>query len=227
MEKTTQTKLIALFATVFLLVIVIGASFAYFGSFSVNLNNNVAVNINAASPGTSTFVSTSATLNLQVPASNMSQTVVEGQSSPVLAAESSANMNISLTSGSTGVSVTCKYNVYFEYDTNSNVYGSTTTPKTSGATKEITMQVTSSVGGTNSYSTETNFDTGNGKTWSSNKATLISDATITNASTTATTQTLKFTMRFYNFNASQNALAGKPFTGKIYADKTSCTSTTS
>ena len=43
MEKTKQTKLIALFATVFLLLIVIGASFAYFGSFTVNLNNNVAL----------------------------------------------------------------------------------------------------------------------------------------------------------------------------------------
>lgn len=223
MEKTKQTKLIALFATVFLLLIVIGASFAYFGSFTVNLNNNVAVNINAASPGTSTFVSTSATLNLQVPASNMSQTVVEGQSSPVLAASSTANMNISLTSGSAGVSITCNYNVYYEYS-GSNVYGATATPKTTGATKEITMQVTASVGGTNNYSTETNFDTGNGKTWASNKATLITGATITNASTTATTQTLSFTMRFYNFNANQNALAGKPFTGKIYAEKTNCTS---
>lgn len=224
MEKTTQTKIISIFASVFLLVIVIGASFAYFGSFNVNLNNNVAVNITASSPGTATFVSSSATLNLQVPAANMSQTVVANATAPVLAAESTANMNVSLTSGSTGVSITCKYNVYYEYS-GSNVYGATATPKTTGATKEITMQVAATVGGTNNYSTETNFDTGNGKTWASNKTTLITNATITNASTTATTQTLSFTMRFYNFNADQNKLAGKPFIGKIYAEKTDCTST--
>ncbi len=224
MEKTTQTKIISIFASVFLLVIVIGASFAYFGSFNVNLNNNVAVNITASSPGTATFVSSSATLNLQVPAANMSQTVVANATAPVLAAESTANMNVSLTSGSTGVSITCKYNVYYEYS-GSNVYGATATPKTTGATKEITMQVAATVGGTNNYSAETNFDTGNGKTWASNKATLITNATITNASTTATTQTLSFTMRFYNFNADQNKLAGKPFIGKIYAEKTDCTST--
>lgn len=224
MEKTAQTKIISIFASVFLLVIVIGASFAYFGSFNVNLNNNVAVNITASSPGTATFVSSSATLNLQVPAANMSQTVVANATGPVLAAESTANMNVSLTSGSTGVSITCKYNVYYEYS-GSNVYGATATPKTTGATKEITMQVAATVGGTNNYSTETNFDTGNGKTWASNKATLITNATITNASTTATTQTLSFTMRFYNFNADQNKLAGKPFIGKIYAEKTDCTST--
>ena len=224
MEKTTQTKIISIFASVFLLVIVIGASFAYFGSFNVNLNNNVAVNITASSPGTATFVSSSATLNLQVPAANMSQTVVANATAPVLAAESTANMNVSLTSGSTGVSITCKYSVYYEYS-GSNVYGATATPKTTGATKEITMQVAATVGGTNNYSAETNFDTGNGKTWASNKATLITNATITNASTTATTQTLSFTMRFYNFNADQNKLAGKPFIGKIYAEKTDCTST--
>lgn len=224
MEKTTQTKIISIFASVFLLVIVIGASFAYFGSFNVNLNNNVAVNITASSPGTATFVSSSATLNLQVPAANMSQTVVANATAPVLAAESTAKMNVSLTSGSTGVSITCKYNVYYEYS-GSNVYGATATPKTTGATKEITMQVAATVGGTNNYSAETNFDTGNGKTWASNKATLITNATITNASTTATTQTLSFTMRFYNFNADQNKLAGKPFIGKIYAEKTNCTST--
>ena len=224
MEKTTQTKIISIFASVFLLVIVIGASFAYFGSFNVNLNNNVAVNITASSPGTATFVSSSATLNLQVPAANMSQTVVANATAPVLAAESTANMNVSLTSGSTGVSITCKYNVYYEYS-GSNVYGATATPKTTGATKEITMQVAATVGGTNNYSAETNYDTGNGKTWASNKATLITNATITNASTTATTQTLSFTMRFYNFNADQNKLAGKPFIGKIYAEKTNCTST--
>ena len=224
MEKTTQTKIISIFASVFLLVIVIGASFAYFGSFNVNLNNNVAVNITASTPGTATFVSSSATLNLQVPAANMSQTVVANATAPVLAAESTANMNVSLTSGSTGVSITCKYNVYYEYS-GSNVYGATATPKTTGATKEITMQVAATVGGTNNYSAETNFDTGNGKTWASNKATLITNATITNASTTATTQTLSFTMRFYNFNADQNKLAGKPFIGKIYAEKTNCTST--
>lgn len=224
MEKTTQTKIISIFASVFLLVIVIGASFAYFGSFNINLNNNVAVNITASSPGTATFVSSSATLNLQVPAANMSQTVVANATAPVLAAESTANMNVSLTSGSTGVSITCKYNVYYEYS-GSNVYGATATPKTTGATKEITMQVAATVGGTNNYSAETNFDTGNGKTWASNKATLITNATITNASTTATTQTLSFTMRFYNFNADQNKLAGKPFIGKIYAEKTNCTST--
>ena len=47
MEKNNNVKIMAVFATVLLVFIVITASFAYFGSFNVNLNNNVAVNINA------------------------------------------------------------------------------------------------------------------------------------------------------------------------------------
>ena len=47
MEKSINIKIMAVFATVLLVFIVITASFAYFGSFNVNLNNKVAVNINA------------------------------------------------------------------------------------------------------------------------------------------------------------------------------------
>ena len=44
MEKSKETKLIEVIASIFLLCIVGVASFAYFGSFNVDLNNNVAVN---------------------------------------------------------------------------------------------------------------------------------------------------------------------------------------
>lgn len=232
MEKSTKTNIISLFAGILLLLIVIGASFAYFGSFTVNLNNNVAVNINSTSPGTSTFTSTSAELNLQVPAANMSQTVVNETNNVVLAAESSATMNVSLLAGrdiTGGVPFNCLFDVYFEY-TGNNVYGDSNTPKTTGATKEITMQISGKRSGDSEgytgggyYWNEPNFDIGNGMPWSNNKATLISDAYITNySSTTPTTITFTFTMRFYNLNADQNALAGKPFTGRIYAEKTQC-----
>ena len=231
MEKSTKTNIISLFAGILLLLIVIGASFAYFGSFTVNLNNNVAVNINSTSPGTSTFTSTSAELNLQVPAANMSQTVVNETNSAVLAAESSATMNVSLLAGkdiTDGSSLGCIFNIYFEY-TGDNVYGNSNTPKTTGATKEITMQTSSNVSnGTGSvtngfYSTETNFDISNGYRWENKKAFLFVNLYITNRSSTVpTTATFTFTMRFYNLNADQNALAGKPFTGRIYAEKTNC-----
>ena len=45
MIKNNNVKIMGVFASVLLLVIVITASFAYFGSFNVNLNNNIAVNM--------------------------------------------------------------------------------------------------------------------------------------------------------------------------------------
>ena len=56
MEKKIK-KSLAVFATTLIVVIVGVASFAYFGTFDVNLINNVAVNINSSSPGNATFIS--------------------------------------------------------------------------------------------------------------------------------------------------------------------------
>ena len=74
MIKNNNVKVMGVFTSVLLLLIVITASFAYFGSFNVNLNNNVAVNINSAPVGNGTFISNATQLNLQVPAANMSST---------------------------------------------------------------------------------------------------------------------------------------------------------
>ena len=70
MIKNNNVKIMGVFASVLLLVIVITASFAYFGSFDVNLNNNIAV--------------------------NMSQTQ---SNNTVAAAENTAALTVSLTSG--------------------------------------------------------------------------------------------------------------------------------
>ena len=45
MIKNNNVKIMGVFESVLLLVIVITTSFAYFGSFNVNLNNNIAVNM--------------------------------------------------------------------------------------------------------------------------------------------------------------------------------------
>ena len=57
MEKNEIKKSVEVFATTLIVVIVGVASFAYFGTFDVNLINNVAVNINSSSPGNATFIS--------------------------------------------------------------------------------------------------------------------------------------------------------------------------
>ena len=221
MEKSKITKSLAVFATVLLIIIIGVASFAYFGTFNVNLVNNVAVNINSSSPGNATFTSNATQLNLQVPAANMSFTVANNT---VAAKEDTAFLDVTLT-GSSNLLTTCTYDIVYEYDAGSNVYGQGTTTKTSGATKEITIEV-NGMNGNNHFATETNFDHANIQSYydSTNKYyKLVEGATIKSLGSTQSVR-WKIIGRYYNLNVSQAQLGGKNFTGKIYAISKGCSS---
>ena len=221
MEKSKITKSLAVFASVLLIIIIGVASFAYFGTFNVNLVNNVAVNINSSSPGDATFISNATQLNLQVPAANMSFTVANNT---VAAKEDIAFLDVTLT-GSSNLLTTCTYDIVYEYDAGSNVYGQGTTTKTSGATKEITIEV-NGMNGNNHFATETNFDHANVQSYydSTNKYyKLVEGATIQSLGTEQSVR-WKITGRYYNLNVSQAQLGGKAFTGKIYTISKGCSS---
>ena len=212
MEKNINVKLMGVFASVLLLVIIVTASFAYFGSFDVNLNNNVAVNINAVSSGDATFISSATQLNLQVPAANMSQTASNNE---IAAASNTATLTVNLT-GAANLLTTCTYDIVYEYDAGSNVYGKS--PTTKNSNKEITLQV-SNVNGTNNFANEKNFDYDS--SWSGLKRTLVSGATI-ESDGTLTTQNISITGKYYNLTIPQTSIEGKAFTGKIYVTNHSC-----
>ena len=212
MEKNINVKIMGVFASILLLFIVITASFAYFGSFDVNLNNNVAVNINAVSPGDATFISSATQLNLQVPAANMSQTASNNE---IAAATNTATLTVNLT-GAANLLTTCTYDIVYEYDSTSNVYGKS--PTTKNGNKEITLQV-SNVNGTNNFANEKNFDFDS--SWTNNKRTLVSGATIS-SNGTLTTQNISITGKYYNLTITQTSIEGKAFTGKIYVTNHSC-----
>ena len=221
MEKNKITKSLSMFASVLLIIIIAVASFAYFGTFDVNLINNVAVNINSSSPGNATFISNATQLNLQVPAANMSFTVANNT---VAAKENTAFLDVTLT-GSQNLLTTCTYDIVYEYDAGSNVYGQGTTTKTSGATKEITIEV-NGMNGNNHFATETNFDHANIQSYydSTNKYyKLVENATIKSLGTEQSVR-WKIIGRYYNLEASQSQLGGKAFTGKIYAISKGCSS---
>ena len=202
MGKSINIKYMSIFTIVFLSVIVITASFAYFGSFSSNLNGIVAVNINTSSVGEGVFTSSATQLNLQVPVASMSQTTANNT---VAAASNTASLNVSLTSGSSEIEVTCTFDIYYEY-TGSNYYGISPTTKTSGADKEITFKV-EAPSGTNNFSTETNFDYNASNGWvtenNKRKVKLVENASITNYGVNPTTQKYTFTGKYYNLNVSQ------------------------
>ena len=221
MEKNKIKKSVAVFATTLIVVIVGVASFAYFGTFDVNLINNVAVNINSSSPGNATFISNATQLNLQVPAANMSYTAANNT---VAAKENTAFLDVTLT-GSSNLLTTCTYDIVYEYDAGSNVYGQGTTTKTSGATKEITIEV-NGMNGNNHFATETNFDHANIQSYydSTNKYyKLVEGATIKSLGSTQSVR-WKIIGRYYNLDVSQAQLGGKNFTGKIYAISKGCSS---
>ena len=221
MEKSKITKSLAVFVSVLLIIIIGVASFAYFGTFNVNLNNNVVVNINSSSPGDATFISNATQLNLQVPAANMSYTAANNE---VAAASNTVFLDVTLT-GSENLLTTCTYDIVYEYDAGSNVYGQGTTTKTSGATKEITIEV-NGMNGNNHFATETNFDHANIQSYydSTNKYyKLVEGATIKSLGSTQSVR-WKITGRYYNLDVSQAQLGGKNFTGKIYAISKGCTS---
>ena len=200
MEKNINIKIMGVFASILLLFIVITASFAYFGSFNVNLNNNVAVNINAVSPGDATFISSATQLNLQVPAANMSQTASNNE---IAAATNTATLTVNLT-GAANLLTTCTYDIVYEYDAGSNVYGQGTTTKTGDATKEITIEV-NGMNGNNHFATETNFDHANIQSYydSTNKYyKLVEGATIKSLGSTQSVR-WKITGRYYNLDVSQ------------------------
>ena len=215
MEKNINVKIMGVFASILLLFIVITASFAYFGSFDVNLNNNVAVNINAVSPGDATFISNATQLNLQVPAANMSQTVANNT---VAAASNTATLTVNLT-GAANLLTTCTYDIVYEYDSTSNIYGGSQTKSVAkNGDKEITLQV-SGVTGTNNFASEKNFDYDSN--WSGLKRTLVSGATIS-SNGSLTTQNISITGKYYNLTIPQTSIEGKAFTGKIYVTNHSC-----
>ena len=221
MDKSKITKSLAVFASVLLIIIIGVASFAYFGTFNVNLVNNVAVNINSSSPGNATFTSNATQLNLQVPAANMSFTVANNT---VAAKEDTAFLDVTLT-GSQNLLTTCTYDIVYEYDAGSNVYGQGTTTKTSGATKEITIEV-NGMNGNNHFATETNFDHANIQSYYDNTNKyykLVEGATIKSLGSTQSVR-WKIIGRYYNLDVSQAQLGGKNFTGKIYAISKGCSS---
>ena len=221
--KNKKSNTILIIQGVLFIILIIGAAYAYLGTFNINLNNNVAVNINSTSPGNLSFIASSTQLNLQVPDISMTK---YNANNNVAAKEDTGFVDITLT-GTEGFLTTCSYDLVYEYNTNSDIYGKTV-PVTTGATKEITIEV-NGMNGNNHFATETNFNFDTSKGWSNAtstkgaKVTLVTGATLKSLGTEQSVR-WKVTGRYYNLDLNQYALSGKSFTGKIYVENVNCSS---
>ena len=219
--KNKKSNTILIIQGVLFIILIIGAAYAYLGTFNINLNNNVAVNINSTSPGNLSFIANSTQLNLQVPDTSMTK---YNANNNVAAKEDTGFVDITLT-GTEGFLTTCSYDLAYEYNTNSDIYGKTV-PVTTGATKEITIEV-NGMNGNNHFATETNFNFDTSKGWSNAtstkgaKVTLVTGATLKSLGTEQSVR-WKVIGRYYNLDLNQYALSGKSFTGKIYVENVNC-----
>ena len=219
--KNKKSNTILIIQGVLFIILIIGAAYAYLGTFNINLNNNIAVNINSTSPGNLSFIAGSTELNIIVPDESMTQ---YNANNTVAAAEDTGFVDITLT-GAEGFLTTCSYDLVYEYNTSSDIYGKTV-PVTTGATKEITIEV-NGMNGNNHFATETNFNFNTSKGWSNAtsstgaKVTLVTGTTLKSLGTEQSVR-WKVIGRYYNLDLNQYALSGKSFTGKIYVENVNC-----
>ena len=211
MNKFDKKSLIIVISSVLLIVIVSAVSFAFLGSFKKQLNN-VDVNIIAENVNNTYFnVTNNVSFALDVDPSMMSEA-----SNGTYVAENTATLDVSINPALNGLSVKCTYDIIFEYDSSSNIYGVSPTPVTSGADKELTLQIVGP-NGTSDYFEEKNFNL------TSRSKTVVSRAEIINSiSGMPTTHRWEFVNRFYNLNLDQSALANKSFKGRYYVANVSC-----
>lgn len=218
MEKK-NTLLLTVIAVATLLVAVVGATFAYFGSFTTTVDNKAGVNVTTAAAKTSSFTTTAADLKLNVAASDM----LKGSGAAVNVgtyAGDNSTLTVTLTADDPTTTTTCAYSIYFQYDAGSKVYGAGETPVTEGTeNKEFTYTLTPSEGITveEAYAATTEKDFSVFKNAASAKV-LVAKGSIS-ARNTTTAQTLAAKVIFYNFpTINQTALADKSFAGKFFVD---------
>ena len=187
------------------------ASFAFLGNFQRTLNNTN-INILAQNVNNTYFnVTNNVSFSLDVDPTKMNET-----NNGNYVAENTAILDVSINLAADGLSVKCTYDIIFEYDSSSNIYGVSPTPVTTGASKELTLQAIGS-NGTSDYFEEKNFNL------TSRKKTIVSGAEIVNSiADMPTTHRWKFVNRFYNLNLDQSALANKSFKGRYYVANVSC-----
>ena len=95
-----KNNIITIICSILLLLIFIGAAFAYFGTFTEDVSNKLEVNITIDEGSESTFVSSGVDLELTVPARNMTEFVAGNEN---MTTSNSTLLNVTLTSGSLNV----------------------------------------------------------------------------------------------------------------------------
>lgn len=207
-------KSVVIVTFIFFVLLIIGASFAYFGAFTNNVSNKVAINTITEEAKNSIFYSENANVLLEVLPNQM----IQGTNNTFkIANNTTADINVTLISenGAT-VLTTCTYDVYFKY-TGDTFYGAGSASQV--VDNEFTYVVEGSSGVTPVKTGEQDFDD-----FVSSKTTPVKVASGSiSAMSETVTQNIKVDVNFYNMpNVNQSSLASKNFAGQFYVDNVDC-----
>lgn len=230
MEKK-NTLLLTVIAVATLLVAVVGATFAYFGSFNATVENNTSVSTTTQEAKSSTFTSLPGVVTMEVEASQMVKGDDADKDSDLAASSTGDNQNIkvSLNSTSTDTFTICTFDVKFS-DSSKTAY-----VKTAEVTgKEFTYQFGAGVKGNVEEGATGSIKTGNMVTTETAYETLTTekDKTIItglqiSAKGGTTTLTIPVTLRFYNVpGVDQTGVSGKTYAGTFHVTEPVCTTST-
>ena len=226
MEKK-NTLLLTVIAVATLLVAVVGATFAYFGSFQTTVDSKAGVNVTTEAAKSSAFLTEAAQLKLNVAGAEMLKG--DGAASSVGTYDGDkATLTVKLNATDPKTKTTCTYDIYYMYDAGSAVYGAEVTPVTAGTEgKEFTYTLTPSTGITVETTYATTGETGEPveKDFSVFKN-ATDEVKVAHGSIEVSngdaSQTLDVNVKFYNFpTIDQTKLSEKSFAGKFYVKKES------
>lgn len=220
MEKK-NTLLLTVIAVATLLVAVVGATFAYFGSFTTTVDNKAGVNVTTEAAKSSTFLTEAAQLKLNVKGDEMLKGTGTATAVGTYTGEK-ATLTVKLSATDPATKTTCTYDIYYKYDEGSAVYGVAPTIVTAGTDgKEFTYTLTPTAGITveNAYVATDEKDFSVFKDATAEVKVAHGSIEVTNDTAT---DTLDVNVKFYNFpTIDQTALSEKSFAGKFYVKDTS------
>lgn len=233
MEKK-NTLLLTVIAVATLLVAVVGATFAYFGSFTNTVTNNTQVSTTTEAAKASAFTSLPGVVTMNVKASEMVKGADDDTASELAATSTGDNQNIkvSLSSAATDTFTICTFDVKFQ-DSSETPY-----VKTAAVTgNEFTYQFGTGVKALENNEGSTaagSINTGNMSTDETAYETLttVEDKTIItglkiSAKGGTTTLTIPVTLRFYNVpGVDQSLVSDKTYAGMFHVTEPVCTTST-
>ncbi len=201
MEKSdNKKKILTIIASVIALIILVSASYAFFGSMKINTNNNATSRIDTK------FYTFNTSGNQNVALAINESDLDVGSASNDYTSYVESNSNLTLTLDAKGdAPVYCSYDIVY-------------VPSTSYTPSQSTLKEYAVRGSSNQGNSFNDVSLAG-----SSKIKIYSGSIETTTSQTSISETWNFNLRYYNLNIAQdNSIIGKTFGGNIKVENIDC-----